>query len=277
MKSKKTKQGPPIIKSALFDEQKSTESPKAKSGRIATGLGGKFRLLLDAAGDAVIVFNRDGAILYWNRAAENILGYKAEEVVGLQLEVIVPERYRNDYRNALESLKKKKNLRPINQSFESEAVKKDRQELPIAASISTTQIDGSWYFVGIVRDITSLRASQSLVRETLAKYQLMIENQRNGILLVDVETQRLLEANRVAAEMYGYSKGEMLKMRVVDLFAEGEKDSRLTPESATMPSISKHKRKDGSVFMAEMTGGIVLWEDRETFCAAVRNASGDKS
>jgi PAS domain S-box-containing protein len=73
--------------------------------------------------------------------------------------------------------------------------------------------------------------------------------------------------------MYGYSKDEMLRMRIIDVFAEAERDARLTPESATKFNIFKHKRKDGCVFPAEMTGRVLLWKNRKTFCAIVRDTS----
>jgi two-component system sensor kinase FixL len=243
----------------------------AKSGVVDSD--GRFKMILDAAGEAVVVFDSDGKISYWNRAAEKLFCYKAKEVIGSQLEAIIPERYRNDYRNALESRKRQKKSRPINQFFESEAIKKSGEEFPVSASVSTAKIDGTPYFVGIVRDISALRSAQNALGDSLSRYQMMYESQRDGILLIDIETQRFLEANRAAAQIYGYSKDEMLKKRIVDVFAEAEKDVKLTPESATEFNIFKHRRKDGSVFPAEMTGCVLLWKNRKTFCAIVRDAS----
>lgn len=234
---------------------------------------GRFKMILDAAGDAVLVFDTEGNISYWNRAAERLFGYKAKEIIGSQLEAIIPERYRDEYRNALEAHKREKKSRPINQSFESEAINKSGEEFPISASVSTAQIDGIQYLIGIVRDISALRSAQNTLGDSLARYQTMYETQKDGIILIDMETQRFLEANRAAAQMYGYSKDEMLKKRIVDIFAEAEKGAKLTPESATEFNIFKHRRKDGSVFPAEMTGCVLLWKNRKTFCAIVRDAS----
>ena len=233
----------------------------------------RFKMILDAAGDAVVVFDTEGNISYWNRAAERLFGYKAKEIIGSQLEAIIPESYRDDYRNALEAHKREKKSRPINQSFESEAINKRGEEFPISASVSTAQIDGIPYFIGIVRDISALRSAQNVLGDSLARYQMMYESQRDGVILIDMETQRFLEANRAAAQMYGYSRDEMLKKRTVDIFSEAEKGAKLTPESATEFNIFKHRRKDGSVFPAEMTGCVLLWKNRKTFCAIVRDAS----
>jgi PAS domain S-box-containing protein len=273
VKAKKPEQRRPAIGKRTIHGQKATGSPKGASRQGMADSEDKFKIILDAAADAIVVFDREGKIFYWNRAAEKLFGYKAKEVAGAQLELIIPERYRDDYRNALESLKKERRPRSINQSFESEAINKNRKEFPIAASVSTTQIDGGWYFVGIVRDITSLRAAQRSLGDSLAKYQLMYENQRDGIVLVDMKTQQFLEVNQAATEIYGYSKDEMLRMRIVDVFAEEDRDAGLTPESATKLNIFKHKRKDGSVFPAEITGCALMWKNRKIFCAILRDTS----
>lgn len=272
VKAKKTEQRLPAKGKRTVHGQKATASAKRACSQGVADSEDKFKIILDAVAEAIVVFDREGKIFYWNMAAEKLFGYNAKEVVRLQMEVIIPERYRDDYRNALESFKKERRPPSIKQSFESEAVRKNRKELPIAASISTTQIDGRWYFVGIARDITSLRAAQRSLGDRLAKYQLMYENQRDGIIMVDTKTQQFLEVNRAATEMYGYSREEMLRMRIVDVFAGAERDAGLTLDPAKLRSF-KHKRKDGSVFPAEMTGCVLMWKNRKTFCAIVRDTS----
>lgn len=272
VKAKKTEQRLPAKVKRTVHGQKATASAKRACSQGVADSEDKFKIILDSVAEAIVVFDREGKIFYWNMAAEKLFGYNAKEVVRLQMEVIIPERYRDDYRNALESFKKERRPPSIKQSFESEAVRKNRKELPIAASISTTQIDGRWYFVGIARDITSLRAAQRSLGDRLAKYQLMYENQRDGIIMVDTKTQQFLEVNRAATEMYGYSREEMLRMRIVDVFAGAERDAGLTLDPAKLSSF-KHKRKDGSVFPAEMTGCVLMWKNRKTFCAIVRDTS----
>ncbi len=273
MKAKKAEQKSPPIGRRTIHGQKATVSIKNAPSRGKTDSHDNFKKIVDAAADAIVVFDREGKIFYWNQAAEKLFGYKAKEVVGAQLELIIPERYRDDYKIALENFRKMKRLPPIKRSFESEVMQKNGKEIPIAASVATTQMEEGWYFIGIVRDITSLRAAQRSLGDSLARYQLMYENQKDGILLVDMQTQRFLEVNKAATEIYGYSKEEMLGMRIVDFFSEEETDEGLTPESATKLNIFKHKKKDGSVFPAEITGCALIWENRKTFCAIVRDAS----
>lgn len=261
------------VKATRALHKKAPEILKNTSRSGVVDSNGRFKTILDAAGEAVVVFDGEGKISYWNRAAEKLFGYKAKEAVGLQLEIIIPDRYRDAYKNALEARQKEKKPRSIYQSFESEVIKKSGEEFPVSASVSTANIDGNQYFVGIVRDISALRSAQNTLGDSLARYQMMYESQRDGILLIDMETQRFLEANRAATQMYGYPKDEMLDKRIVDVFAEAEKGAELTPESATQFNIFKHRRKDGTVFPAEMTGCVLLWKNRKAFCAIVRDTS----
>jgi len=273
VKAKKAEQKRSPIGKKTIHGQKATVSLKSAPRSGMADSHDKFKKVVDAAADAIVVFDREGKILYWNQAAEKLFGYKAKDVIGAQLERVIPERYREDYRIALKNFREKKRLRPIKRSFESEIIGKNGKEIPIAASVATTQMDGGWYFVGIVRDITALRAAQRSLGDHLEKYQLMYENQKDGILLVDMETQRFIEVNRAATEIYEYSKEEMLGMRIVDVFAEAETEVGVTPESSSKLNIFKHKKKNGSVFPAEITGCALRWRNRNTFCAIVRDAT----
>src|SRR5215211_2433487 len=70
------------------------ESPSKKSGRKRTEESVRFQsLLLDAVGQAVIATDQQGKIVYWNRAAEELYGWSAEEAAGRSvLEVALPEQ-----------------------------------------------------------------------------------------------------------------------------------------------------------------------------------------
>jgi len=273
VKAKKAEKTPAAVEKKTIRGQHSSATPKSPLGRSTPRSEHPFKKLMDAAAEAIVIFDREGKILYENPAAEKLFGYQAKELAGAPLDRLIPERYRDEYRKALEKFRKKKRLQPLQRSFESEILQKNGKEIPIAASVATTQVDGGWYFIAIARDITSLRAAQRSLGDHLARYQLIYENQKDGILLVDMETQQFLEVNQAATQMYGYSKEEMLGMRLVDFFSEEERDPGLSPESSTKLNIFKHKKKDGSVFPAEITGCALTWRNRDIFCAIVKDAS----
>ncbi|MFH1624712.1 MAG: PAS domain S-box protein, partial [Pseudomonadota bacterium] len=151
---------------------------------------------------------------------------------------------------------------------------KDGVEFPIEVSVSTTQIGGRRHLIAIVRDITDRRRAQEFVGETLAIYKLMCDGQKDAIILVDMETERFLEVNKAATEIYGYSKEDFLKMRIIDVFADMEAAPDKAAQSKAAITIFRHKRKDGTLFPAEITGCALIWKKRKTFCAIVRDISG---
>jgi PAS domain S-box-containing protein len=121
--------------------------------------------------------------------------------------------------------------------------------------------------VGIIRDISNRRRAQEEVRETLAKYQLMIDHQKDAIIMVDMETQKFLEVNRAAVNTYGYSREEFLTMTITDIFSETEDDV-----GAGVPSkahLFMHRRKDGTFFPVGITACAFSWKGRKTFCAVI--------
>ena len=234
----------------------------------------RFRAIAEAAADSIILVDNEGRIAYWNSASERLFGYAALEAVGKELEIVIPAKYHEDYRKALKAFKGKKQYPVIHRTFESEAINKDGVEFPIEASASTTRIGGRRHLIAIVRDITDRRRAQESVRETLATYKLMCDNQKDAIIMVDMETQRFLEVNKAATEIYGYSRDDFLKMQLIDVFAETDKESGKAAQSKAEMTIFRHKRKDGTLFPVEITGCALIRNNRKIFCAILRDISG---
>jgi two-component system cell cycle sensor histidine kinase/response regulator CckA len=245
-------------------------NPRSKNAQVGSSKGeGFFRAIAEGAGDAIIVLDNEGKVSYWNPASEKIFGYSSHEVTAKTLENIVPKRYHKDYREAVEVLREGRKKLRFEKSFESEALRQDGTEFPVEVSVSTILFNGLWHAVGIIRDITDRRRAQEEVRETLAKYQIMSEHQKDAIIMVDMDTQKFLEVNKAAVNVYGYSREDFLSMTITDIFSETEDDL-----DAGMPrkaNIFVHRRKDGTIFPVEITACVFSWKGRKTFCAITRD------
>lgn len=234
----------------------------------------KFRTIAGTTRDAIMMVGSDGRISYWNRASERIFGYSSEEAMGEALSMIIPERYFRNFWRGMNAFKKTGEGPAIGMTVESEALKKDGAEIPIELSISAVQLKGQWHAVGIARDITDRRRMEKNLRERLEKYQLVFDYARDAILLGDLETQKIIEVNRPAIEMYGYSREDFLTLRTADVSAEPKK--RKIGQSARNIYVSKHRRKDGTVFPVEISVCAFMWKNRKTFCAVARDISERK-
>ncbi|MEI7980719.1 MAG: response regulator [Bacteroidota bacterium] len=127
---------------------------------------GILRAITSSVKDAIIMINSDGNISFWNEAASHILGFKKEEILGKNLhQLIVPEKYRENFLSVFPSFQSAGNGAMINKTVELQAIKKNKNEIPVELSLSPVKIKGKWCAVGILRDITErIRAKEELVR-----------------------------------------------------------------------------------------------------------------
>jgi PAS domain S-box-containing protein len=127
---------------------------------------GKFSAIASTAADAIIVMDSKGVITYWNSAAARIFGYSVEEAFGRALHrLIAPARYRDAFAKGFERFRQSGQGPAVGNTLEFIAVKKDGTEFPIEVSTSTIPVDGEWYAVGIVRDISERKKTeQELVK-----------------------------------------------------------------------------------------------------------------
>lgn len=101
------------------------------------------------------MMNSYGETTFWNPSAEKLFGYKKEEVLGKRTHsIITPERYRQDFLNALLNFKETGKGKIVGKTTEIEAVKKDGSEISIGLSLSAFKVNGEWNAVAIMRDIT---------------------------------------------------------------------------------------------------------------------------
>lgn len=115
----------------------------------------RLRSITDSAMDAVVMIDSNGAISFWNPAAESIFGYRREEVLGLNLHfLLAPERYRQAYKEAFPAFQRTGKGYAVGKVTELAALCKDGREKVVSLSLSALPLDGRWHAVGIIRDIT---------------------------------------------------------------------------------------------------------------------------
>ena len=131
-------------------------------------------------------------------------------------------------------------------------------------------------------DITARQRVEEALRESEARYRELFEAESDAVFLIDNATGNILEANSAAAALYGYSQGELLTKRNVDLSAEPEETQRVThgtpisSEQVVSIPLRYHRKKDGTVFPVEITGRFFIRHGRPVHIAAIRDITARK-
>jgi PAS domain S-box-containing protein/putative nucleotidyltransferase with HDIG domain len=192
---------------------------------------GKYRVLTEAAIDAIITTGEEGRILLWNRGAEMMFGYTAEEATGKKLtQLIVPQRYQE---RKLEGFKKffKTGTGPlIDTTRELTALRKNGAEFSIEISVAPMRIQNEWQSVAIIRDITERKRAQEQLEHSFVD---LAETVSRAMASRDPYTsdhqRRVAELARLVGEKMGLDKNRLRGLYIGGLLHDIGKVS--TPES----------------------------------------------
>ena len=123
----------------------------------------RFRALLEAAPDAVVTVNETGTIVLVNTQALELFGYKRGELVGQNIDLLLPNRFRHDHHVHRTAFMTDPRRRPMGVDLDLFAERKDGSEFPAEVSLSPLQTPEGLLVMSAVRDITDrLRAERAL-------------------------------------------------------------------------------------------------------------------
>ena len=201
---------------------------------LPTSAAERFAPLLDIADDAIIGVDGSSRIMLFNRGAERIFGYPAEEVLGQKLEMLMPARSAEGHQKHMDAFAASpKPARLMGERSEVLGRRKDGSEFPAEASI-TKLPDGESgvMFTAILRDVSRQRkAQEAQLVESRARLHAIIYSALSGIITLDGNL-RVTLFNPAAEEIFQCSPDEAMGREIEDFIPGG-----LPPEGASAVSI----------------------------------------
>ncbi|OPY05713.1 MAG: Sporulation kinase E [Syntrophorhabdus sp. PtaB.Bin184] len=228
---------------------------KRISDSIIDGLPGIFYL-----------FDDELNYVRWNRNLERVSGYSAEEITRMK----PVDFFRGEGRERVEE-RIRECFEGNEITVEAELILKDGSPVSHVFTGKRVVLDGKNHLLGVGLDISECKRTELAIAEREEKYRQLFELESDAIYLADYETGRIFEANGAALSLYGYSRGELLQRRIVDLSAEPEKTARSIEVKEPGVPLRYHTRKDGTVFAAEIRSTYTVLNGRPCIIAATRD------
>jgi diguanylate cyclase (GGDEF)-like protein/PAS domain S-box-containing protein len=165
----------------------------------------RFRGLLEAAPDAIVLVDEDGTMLLVNAEAERLFGYTRGELVGKPLELLVAERDRARHAELRRGYFANPTTRPMGMGLDLRLARKDGTELPVEIRLGALETDDGVLVSAAVRDVSEQRRAE----ETKDRLAAMVEHTDDAVI-GETQDGTITEWNRGAQRLYGFTAEEAI-------------------------------------------------------------------
>jgi PAS domain S-box-containing protein len=244
--------------------------------------GAKYRGLLEAAPDAMVVVDQGGKIALLNVQAEKQFGYRRDELVGQKVSNIIPEGFAerivaDGTRSAAEAL-----AQQIGTGIELIGRRKDGSEFPIEIMLSPLESPEGILVTAAIRDISVRKRAEAHLALMEGRYRGLLEAAPDAMVVVD-QGGAIVLLNVQAENQFGYRRDELVGQRVKNIIPDGFAERILADglrsvEEALAQQIGTGieligQRKDGSEFPIEIMLSPLESAEGILVTAAIRDIS----
>jgi len=220
----------------VTDRRRGQEALRRLAGMVATST------------DAIMAVDMTGSILNWNRGAERMYGYTAEEIIGRSISTITPEAKADELTTILERARRGEAVDLV----ETLRKRKDGSLVEVSISFSTlADIDGTVIATtGIHRDISIAKRAAEALQASEERYRRIVDTAYEGIWVIDAQNLTTYVNPRMG-EMLAYTVEEIVGRSVLDFLDTEARASFADNQPSRVKGISAQRevrftRKDGA-------------------------------
>jgi PAS domain S-box-containing protein len=167
-----------LLISRMLDRLRAGYAEADERGRELRESEARTRVVLDSAPDAFVTLDADGIIRSWNRAAERMFGWSAEEAIGESMRTLItPEEHRDRHEQRRRAMIEGDASTPT-AHYEVELLRRDGTRFPAESTVSKVDVRGDILVAGFIRDVTDRRRQQQEREELLREQAARAEAER---------------------------------------------------------------------------------------------------
>lgn len=203
--------------------------------------------LFQNSGEGIMLFNKNGLIESMNPRAEDIFGYKEDELIGKPIEVLVPEKVRHSHKTDRNSYLENPKSRPMGLGLDLKGLRKDGDTFPIEISLNYLKHENEMMVVAFITDITVRKQNERMVKEQQQKLEeyaneleKKVRNRTSELEHMNLGLQSQIQERKLAEQALKKSLVD-LKQAEQEILASLEREKELGILKSRFVSMASHE------------------------------------
>jgi PAS domain S-box-containing protein len=193
---------------------------EARAADMADDSDARFRLVVEAAPNAMIMIDAGGAIQLLNSQAERLFGYQRSDLLGQSIEVLLPQSLRALHSAVRGAYMRTPQTRRMGAGRDLFGLRRDGVEVPIEIGLNPIATRAGNFVLASIIDITERKRTEQALRASEERFRLLVEDAPNAMIMVD-QAGKIVLLNAEAERLFGYERVELVGKPIETLVPDG--------------------------------------------------------
>ncbi len=234
---------------------------------------------LEQAPDAMVICDKAGIIEYCNEQIHEVLGYRSEDLVGMSVDILVPDPFRSHHHHNRKRFLAHPAVRPMGAGLQLSARHVEGHEVPVEISLSPVR-DGDGRVIAVIRDVGERRRLLDQVDLQHKHLLHVVETVRDGLVEMDGATGAYISANDQFCKMIGYTQAEVLAAPIPapwsDAIANANAIGQLMSKGTVHAELALRHRTGRSIPVTISASKLRDENGDVTFAAVIHDLTGER-
>jgi PAS domain S-box-containing protein len=222
-----------------------------------------YEELFKKAEEGIVILDDDFNIIRANNYFINMFEYEKQQIIGANIKKIVPKARIQETKNYIQKLVQ-------GESINSKTIRKKENGKMIRVSIQAFPVSlngGNMGYYVIYRDITELEETKTKYENIKERYKALFENDNTIMLIIDPDSENIVDSNPAAINFYGWSKKELTSMKITDINILNEEEVKKEMLKAKGKERNyfnfKHRTANGKIKKVEVYSQPIPFAEKE--------------